>query len=279
MDYRTIDAEGLPEGLPEAVFRKELSIRRDAHNLKVSAAFCLRSQTQERMPELQPESFFEHLTQMQAESADPQAFARRILVEQTALAKLSVEDLMTRSAMSDDPDVKNECLATAARLMAQLRKNLEFLAQFPTSTSPEKGPSRSPDKVTDQEVLEHYGYGKSLSDPEPEENHVSELGSKDAATEAEESQEGCSGKNQPYEAARTQRSRPRALAGYGSGQSAVAQGYGATDSGRKSSVGQKRPAREDPVEAGDQTIALIREAAARKYAEIADQFAQSCALK
>lgn len=251
MDYRSIVSEELPMGLPEQEFRKELEIRRAAHNLKASAAFCLRAQTIQRMAGLPPETFFEFLTQMQSESADPQAFARRILVEQVVLAKAAVEDLMISSSLSEQSEVKKENLSAAARLMAQIRKNLELLGQLPVSSEPVKEPGRI--VVSDDELLDRLGYeSRDANASEQEKKRVSELVNKVASSESEESKTSRGRAKESCQTPGAHRCGPPGFAGSSYAQSAVGT-IQRTENGRgQAKVSSKRAARKDSVAEVDQ---------------------------
>ena len=266
MDYRSIASEELPMGLPEQEFRKEVAIRRAAHNLKTSSAFCLRAQTMERMPELPPESFFEYLRQMQAESADPQAFARRILVEQAALAKAAVEGLMIDASLSDQPEVKTESLAAAARLMAQIRKNLEVLVRLPVSAVPLKETART--VVTDDEILDRFGYEtRDANASEPEKNRDTELGS-NASPESEESETSRGRADKSRQTPGAHRCGPPTAAGSGFGQSSVGTIQRSENERGQAQVGSKRAARNNDVKAANRPRSETPEETARRHAEI-----------
>lgn len=287
LDYLNADFPVDVDSLSEAQLRHEIELRRSVHMLRTNAANCLRGLiTFEPVEMLLPETIGQYFNDMlHAATTHPQELARQLLLEQSIIAKHLISHLAVEAAQSGSVEVTSAYTASIARLQAELRRNVKALNELPGIKERQ---AEKAERLTEAQLLAAVGSSTHpITDPEPSEHAKNDLrseqGSNDrkvatSASENAEPSQDRSGQTQPYSSQGTVGIRPSKAQRGSFTEPAVAQGHRPADAGRKGQGSPERPTRQDNVEAEDPAIALIREAAARRYAEVADQFARSCVV-
>ncbi len=286
MDYLNADFPVDLNGLSEAQLRREVELRRSVHMLRTNAANCVRGLvTFEPVEMLLPETIGLYFNEMMnAAKSRPRELARVLLLEQAIISKHLISHLAVEAIESGSTEVTSAYATSIARLQAEFRRNVKSLAEMPVIESRQEVGS---ELLTEADMLAKVVELSAETSPgtglsEDQENVASsELSSKQPSGRTErtaETQEPSPGRSRPAEPTTTPRNHgygPPTASGVSLTEPAVAQGHRPVHASRKVTGRPKRTSRQDRVEAGDQAIALIREAAARKYAEVADRFAQS----